>query len=280
MDNTERRRIWLCADDYGISPSVNTAIRDLVARGRINATSVMVVAPSFHRSEAKALDILNTGETRVAIGLHATFTAPFSPLTSQFKPLREGRFLPLLRLGTRAFLHRLDVVALVEEVGAQLRRFIDVFGRPPAFIDGHQHAHLFPQIRQAVLEVAARKAPAAWVRQCGSPFRPTERLGDRKGLVLDLLSRTFRRRADALGVVTNPAFSGAYEFVDRAVFAELFPHFLDRLPDKGVVMCHPGFVDAELRRLDPLTTLREQEYAYFAGDAFPDVLASRGFALA
>ncbi len=23
------RRIWLCADDYGIAPGVNTAIRDL-----------------------------------------------------------------------------------------------------------------------------------------------------------------------------------------------------------------------------------------------------------
>ena len=38
------------------------AIRDLVVRGRINATSVMVVAPSFQRPEAAALDSLNTGE--------------------------------------------------------------------------------------------------------------------------------------------------------------------------------------------------------------------------
>ena len=50
------RRIWLCADDYGISPAVNAAIRDLIGAGRINATSVMVVAPSFHRSEAVALN--------------------------------------------------------------------------------------------------------------------------------------------------------------------------------------------------------------------------------
>ena len=49
------RRIWLCADDYGIAPGVNAAIRDLVARGRLNATSVMVVAPSFSRAEADAL---------------------------------------------------------------------------------------------------------------------------------------------------------------------------------------------------------------------------------
>jgi hypothetical protein len=44
-------------------------------------------------------------------------------------------------------------------------------------------------------------------------------------------------------------------------------------------MCHPGTVDAELRRLDPLTTLREKEYAYFAGETFPKLLASQGITL-
>ena len=48
----------LCADDYGISPGVNEAIRDLIARGRINATSVMVVAPVSHPTEATALTAL------------------------------------------------------------------------------------------------------------------------------------------------------------------------------------------------------------------------------
>jgi predicted glycoside hydrolase/deacetylase ChbG (UPF0249 family) len=45
-------------------------------------------------------------------------------------------------------------------------------------------------------------------------------------------------------------------------------------------MCHPGFVDAELQRLDPLTTLREKEYAYLAGDRFPELLAAHGMTLA
>ena len=44
-DAAPPRRIWLCADDYGISPGVNRAIRDLIERGRLNATSVMVVGP-------------------------------------------------------------------------------------------------------------------------------------------------------------------------------------------------------------------------------------------
>jgi len=273
-------RFWLCADDYGISPSVSLAIRDLAARGRINATSVMVLAPSFHRAEANALDVLNTNGPRVSIGLHLTLTAPFRPLSQAFKPTRDGAFLPLMKMGIEAFLRRLDLAALVEEIATQLRQFVDLFGRAPAFIDGHQHVHLFPQVRDAVLKVAQENAPSAWLRQSGSASSLLEIIRNRKGLPLDLMSRTFRRRAAAAGVKTNPGFAGAYEFRDDVDFASLFRRFLDRLPDGSVVMCHPGFVDAELRKLDPLTVLREREYAFFCSDAFPGALAAHGLVLA
>jgi hypothetical protein len=158
--------------------------------------------------------------------------------------------------------------------------FEQIFGRPPDFIDGHQHVQLFPQIRDALLTVAKARAPDAWLRQCGSVRAAREQTSNRKGLLLDLMSRRFRRRAKARGLRTNPAFAGTYDFEDTANFAELFPQFLDRLPDGSVVMCHPGFVDAELRRLDPLTTLREKEYAFLASDAFPALLAAQSVALA
>jgi predicted glycoside hydrolase/deacetylase ChbG (UPF0249 family) len=274
------KRIWLCADDYGISPSVNAAIRDLVVRGRINATSVMVLAPSFHRSEARALDSLNASERRVAIGLHVTLTAPFRPLSKGFKPTRDGTFVSLEALLVRASLRSLSTEAFADEVGDQVHAFVKHFDRAPDFIDGHQHVQLFPQIRDAVLAVAKRDAPQAWVRQCGRVAPLSRKIGDRKGLLLDVLSRRFRRRAAVLGVPTNPAFAGTYDFREEANFAATFPHFLERLPDGGVVMCHPGFVDGELQKLDPLTTLREQEYAFFADEAFPGLLARHGVALA
>jgi len=44
-------------------------------------------------------------------------------------------------------------------------------------------------------------------------------------------------------------------------------------------MCHPGHVDAELARLDPLTTLREREYDYFCSDAFPTTLKTHELSL-
>ena len=274
------RRIWLCADDYGISPSVNTAIRDLVVRGRLNATSILIVAPSFNRSEAIFLNDLNFPTSRVAIGLHVALTAPFRPLSRRFTALRDGAFMPLAATAQYAIMRRFKLDELVDETGSQLNNFLSIFGRPPDFVDGHHHVHLLPPVSDALLEVTKKIAPNAWVRQCGRVVPFAARFSDRKGLLLDRLSYRFRRRAARLRLRTNPAFAGTYDLLDDdANFPALFPHFLDRLPEGGVVMCHPGFIDAELQRLDPVTTLREREYAFLAGDSFPAVLTSLGVAL-
>ncbi len=275
------RSIWLCADDYGISPAVNIAIRDLVVRGRLNATSALVVAPSCHRFETMALDALNRGEPRIAIGLHVALTAPFRPSSAGFEHLTDGRFMSLGHTVAHAFLRRFDPDALAREVAAQLSAFLQLFGRPPDYIDGHHHVHLLPQVRDAVLQVAKEQVPDAWLRQCGRAGGGfAGRLGDYKAFFLDGLSGSFRRRAAAEGLRTNPGFAGAYAFAEDADFAALFPRFLDGLPDGGVVMCHPGFVDAQLCSLDPLTTLREREYAYLAGEMFAAALAARDVVLA
>jgi predicted glycoside hydrolase/deacetylase ChbG (UPF0249 family) len=276
------RPIWLCADDYGISPAVSKAIRDLVMRGRINATSVMVAAPSLHRSEAASLSVLNAGSRRVAIGLHVTLTGPFQPMSAGFRPTRGRSFLSIERMFVRGAVRGLDRRRLAVEIASQLDAFIALFGQAPDFIDGHQHVHLFPQVRDALLAVVRQTAAQAWVRQCGRVAAHRPRFADRKAVVLDLLSRRFRAEADRLGVPTNPAFAGAYDFSASSLpaFSELFRGFLKELPANSVVMCHPGFVDAELTRLDRLTAQREREYAFLAADEFPAMLRAYGLALA
>jgi len=275
-----QRRIWLCADDYGVSPAVNAAIRDLVLGGRINASSVMVVAPSLTRSEARSLAMLNAGGRRVAIGLHLTLTAPYQPLTRNFAPRQDDAFPPRNDLVRAALLRRLDEGEIDAEVKAQVAAFAAAFGQAPDFIDGHLHVHLLPQVRDAVLAAATEAGPQVWVRQCGSTAGLLQQLSDPKGILLDWLSRGFRRRAGAAGVPTNSAFAGTYTYGADADFAALFPQFLVAMPDAGLIMCHPGRVDAELERLEPLTALREREYDYLAGEAFPRVLAEHGVALA
>ncbi len=275
MTEAKLRRIWLCADDYGISPAVSAAIRDLVVRARINATSVMVTAPTFSHAEATALR--EAAGDNAAIGLHLTLTGPFRPHGHGFAPLRHGAFLPLASMARRALSRSLAPALLDVEIAGQFAAFRAAFGRAPDYVDGHQHIHVFPQISEALLRVTKHAAPQAWLRQCGRARRKTL---EPKGLILDGLSRRFRRLAAEHGLRTNPAFAGTYAFRTRADYAKLFAGFLDGLPDGGVVMCHPGKVDAELTRLDPLTTLREREYAFFLGEDFPRLLAARGVALA
>jgi predicted glycoside hydrolase/deacetylase ChbG (UPF0249 family) len=270
------RRIIICADDYGISPAVNAAIRDLIAHGRINATSAMVAAPSFDRNEAAKLQ--DVAAKRAAVGLHVTLTGPFAPLSQDFEPLHDGAFLSLATTLRRAHLRSLRPKLLIAEISRQFEAFAAAFGRPPDFVDGHHHVHLFPQIRNAVLRATKDSAPDAWVRQCGQ-LSALRRLTDHKALLLDGLSRRFRRLAADHGLRTNPAFAGTYTFRSDAAYARLFATFLDRLPDGGVIMCHPGKVDAELERLDHVTNSRELEYAFFEGDAFPRLLAERSVRL-
>src|SRR3954470_6870104 len=213
------RRIWLCADDYGLSPGVNRAIRELIARGRLNATSVMVVGPAAGRDEIEGLVDAAATHPGCAIGLHATLSSPFHPLTMHFRPLDGGlfpRFAKLLRAG---LLRRLDPEIIRAEVSAQLAAFAEKFGRAPDFVDGHQHVQLFPQVRDSFLAAVKQAAPDAWVRQGGRAQPLARRLRSPKALLLDILSVQFRDRAARANIAFNPAFAGAYDFSKRSDFA-------------------------------------------------------------
>jgi predicted glycoside hydrolase/deacetylase ChbG (UPF0249 family) len=277
------RRIWLCADDYGISPGVNRGIRELIERRRINATSVMVTGPAVGRDDIDALKSAVATNPHCAIGLHAVLTAPFHPLTMHFKPLDGGLFLPLAKMLRTSLLARLDREIIQAEFVAQISAFVALMGRAPDYVDGHQHVQVFPQVRDAFLAAVKSHAPNAWVRQCGrnQPLLQglVKGLGTPKALVLDVLSRQFRRKAVRAGIAFNPGFAGAYDFTTQPEFGALMQSFLEGLPDGGLVMCHPGFVDDVLVSLDPLTDQREREYAYLAGDDFPALLARNRVAL-
>ncbi|GAC1505347.1 MAG: ChbG/HpnK family deacetylase [Bradyrhizobium sp.] len=279
-DAATPRRIWLCADDYGLSPGVNRAIRDLIERGRLNATSVMVVGPAIGREEIGALQTAATDSRRCAVGLHVTLTAPFRPLTMHFQPTDGGMFLPFPKLLRAGLLARLDAEIIEAELLVQLSAFREMFGRAPDFVDGHQHVQLFPGVRDAFLSAVKQAAPNAWVRQGGRNQPLARRLGSPKALLLDLLSAQFRRRASRAKIAFNPAFAGAYDFSRQADFSALMQDFLDGLPEGGLIMCHPGFVDEILVSLDPLTTQREHEHAFLGGEHFPRLLAANDVALA
>jgi predicted glycoside hydrolase/deacetylase ChbG (UPF0249 family) len=183
-------------------------------------------------------------------------------------------FLPLARKLRASLLMRYDREIVRAEIAAQLSAFKEAFGHPPAYVDGHQHVQLFPQLRDAFLSAVKHAAPKAWVRQCGRSLPFGRRLGEPKALLLDSLSVQFRARAKQTGLTFNPGFAGAYDFTRQPDFGQQMQSFLDDLPNGGLIMCHPGFVDQALIALDPLTDQREREHAYLASDAFLALLAA------
>lgn len=279
MSGALPRKITLCADDYGMSPGVNRGICELIARQRLNATSVMVVGPAITRDDVTALQGAVALNRDCVIGLHVTLTAPFHPLTMHYRPLLDGLFLPLGKMLRAGALRRLDPEMIEGEVSAQIAKFTTLFGHAPAYVDGHQHVQTFPQVRDPFLRAVKRGAPDAWVRQSGRVHPLSKRLDAPKALLLDTLSGTFRKRAGKLGMVFNPGFAGAYDFTKAPDFGALMARFLDGLPDGGLVMCHPGYVDDVLIDLDPFTDQREREYAYLASDAFVQLLDEKNVTL-
>ncbi len=272
------KRIVVCADDYNIAPGVSKAIRDLVAKGRLNATSVMTLFPGLEE-EARALNA-TAAPTPLQIGLHLTLSGGFTPLAALPIPAPGGKLPDMMTLLSPLSYFRVSGEAIAREIEAQLDAFERAFGRPPDFVDGHQHCQLMFGVQKPFLETVAKRAPHAWVRQCAPAQKRMLLSADNKTRVIGALSLNFVRRAKKLGIRVNPSFSGAYDYAGNGKFGELLPRFLHELTDGGVMMCHPGFVDDVLRSRDLLQRRREEEHAVLESEAFHAAMKNAGAALA
>jgi len=251
-------RIILCADDYAMTEGVSAGIEELIAAGRLSATSALVTSghwPSHARR-------LAPWRPSIAIGLHFNLTLG-TPLGAMPHLAPAGTFPTLGALTRTALLGRLDAAEIAAEFTRQLDRFEDELGFSPDIVDGHQHVHTLPQVRRAVVSVLARRYPMAkpMLRDpADSPVAIAARgAAVPKALGLAALSAGFGARARALGFVTNKGFSGVSPFDERVPYGEEFRRFLLRPGPLHLVMCHPGYPDAELARIDNLVARRRTE---------------------
>jgi chitin disaccharide deacetylase len=168
-------RVCVTADDYGLSPAGNAATEELVARGVLSAVSVMV-------HEGALLDrVTALARTGVAVGLHLVLTRE-RPVSDALHgtPLvdGEGRLPPDWRALFVGLARRPWLLARVRtEAQAQLARFSSL-GVPLAFVNGHEHVHVWPLLWPIAAALAA-SVPGAGVRTA----RDQGYLGPRQALV-------------------------------------------------------------------------------------------------
>lgn len=270
--------VALCADDYGLSYGVSAGILEALDAGRITAVSALVNGP---RWPAMGLELVRRGRD-ADIGLHFNLTLG-RPLSSMPKFAPNGEFPPLSQVVRMAYGKRLPMDEIRAEIDRQFDRFEAVLDRPPDHVDGHQHIHVLPGIRTALLDAMAarRLGGRVWVRDAGDGVHRILARGAnaRKALSALSLASGFCREARGRGFSVNDGFAGFSDFHPSFDYARIFQTYLRAPGRRHLIMCHPGHVDEDLKKLDPVTITREQELAFLLSSKLPEMLERRGLRL-
>ncbi|MEJ6023288.1 ChbG/HpnK family deacetylase [Ramlibacter sp. PS4R-6] len=255
-------RIAICIDDYGLHPAVDEAILALVGRGRVSATSCLVGGPAWTQDAPRLKQAFDAG--RVDAGLHLDLTE--DPLDATLrKPVGAWMRDSLLRT--------LDRKRVRAELVAQLDRFEATMGRAPAHVDGHQHIHQFPVVRDIVIEELERRYAGGhrpWLRSIRGAARWRF-----KGMVIETMGAlawvTSGRRTR---LPQNRSLLGVYDFrggADR--YRRLLADWMAHARDGDLLMAHvaTGIVPG-----DEIAQPRVVEWEVFSQDGFDEVLRGAG----
>ena len=265
-----QRRLAVCVDDYGSAPGIASAVETLAAQGRVQAVSCLVTGPGWKRDAPRLARLA----PHVEAGLHLDLTegGPVSPALARAWPERPR----LAQLLVRAHLRSVPLAALRDEIAAQLDAFMALMGAPPRFVDGHQHVHHLPGVRELVLEAIERVRPRPAVRNTGRVLGPHH--GFKRAVIALSGGRALRAELARRGFAHNAALTGVYDFA-ATDYGALVRDWLDDVPAVGALLfCHPGDA-AGLDAADPLVSARPRELGYLAGGAFARDLEAAGVAL-
>lgn len=245
------------ADDYAMDACVDAAILKLAADGVVTAASAMVLSPSWPEAAEPLAD------APLSRGLHLDFTSPFA-----------GDIFPqqtITGLTIRTHSGVLDRKLLRKEIGRQLSLFEIRMKALPDFVDGHQHCHLLPFVREALLDALAERygadARRISLRNCASRRW--------RGLKAAIIARTGAFRLEELarerGHPMNTDFAGVYDFNEDADFEAFWADWLAGLRgDTPLVMCHVaerGDHDGN----DPIRGARYLEYDWLGSAKFKEL---------
>ena len=234
-------RLILCADDFALTREISTTIAALARKACLNAVSCMAAMPNW-ADDARMLEGIEEVECgafgHVQVGLHLVLTSE-RPITRMSCLDQEGKLPGPDRLLLLLLARRIDLAEFALEIDRQFEAFVRARGCPPAFVDAHQHVHVYPGMRQLVIAAVKRHAPDAWVRVPADGISPMlARPFRAKAVGSTLHSLGLRRALGRAGIAANRSFAGHYDF--RGSYADRLPRFLEHGSRAHLVMCHPG----------------------------------------
>jgi predicted glycoside hydrolase/deacetylase ChbG (UPF0249 family) len=265
-----QKKLVIHADDFGLTESITRAIIRSMQEGVVRSTSLLANLPCSPAAleEAKG--------HRLDVGWHVNFTLgkPLSPAREVTSLVdARGNFYPLPCLLRRSFQRKLRGAEILRELQAQWEVF-RAAGVLPTHLDGHQHVHLFPQLREAVREIVLQHAiPFVRLPQEGGIRSPR------------FLTRTFLRSLKGakksfwtFGSLHTLPFYGlslGRQAGELAAWARLLQKIRQDLAE---IMVHPGLLaPGEATYGDDFPGDREKEWQLLMGSDLKNLLQEMNF---
>jgi predicted glycoside hydrolase/deacetylase ChbG (UPF0249 family) len=277
------------ADDLGWTEGVNRGIVETHRKGLVTSTSLLANGCAFESAVTAAR---KNPELGIGVHLNLSDGAPKAP-ADQVRGLLngDGRFEGgpeslLLRIASRS----LPLDEVEREWSEQIQTIVDA-GIEPTHLDGHKHVQMLPGLFEIALKLAKKhKIRAIRVAHEESKLRAALSSGDNQntGVVLKqgvqarglkLLARDAKEMAERVGIATTDYFCGIAQtgVLTRAGVEKL----LTSLPDGTTeMMCHPGYVDEDLRKSDSrLQESRKTELTILTDPGVRKLVATLGIRL-
>ena len=272
---TSEKKVILCADDFGISPSVSKSICALAERKKISATSVMVV----HKDWDIYCRSLVAHKAHLDIGLHFVLTEARPHLSSE-KILslvgEDGEFLGMSQFMRRAWLRQVKGNEVILELAAQYDKFVKNFGFEPDFIDGHHNIHQYPVVGDEVIRFVKEKnlEGRIYIRNTAHQWAAILKGPNiLKTVIISIPGVLFKKKLLSGGLRTNESFGGTYNLNHSGGFErQIKKFFIYAHANNAIVMVHPGKADASLAQRDSFCEGREIEEQVLLQDSFQKFL--------
>lgn len=236
-----KKQLIINADDFGIHPAVNEAVRKAATEGILTSTSLMAGGDAFDEAVEMARSMPSLG-----IGIHLT-------LVGGIKPVLPPSEVPSLTWDNGVFCHdygklivrdlegKISLSEVYAEWDAQIQKIMNT-GLPVTHMDGHQHMHMWPHFYPIARDLAKKyhiscmRVPDEDVlfgMKDGHIIRWAAKNG------LSLLSRMHRPDLKKHHIRTNDHFFGM--LYGGHLSPERFAKFiLQTKPGITEIMCHPS----------------------------------------
>lgn len=245
------RRLIVNADDFGLTPGINQAVITLHRAQALTSTTLMAEAPHFQQAVALALQHPSLGVGCHIVLVDGTPLSPPDTIPTLLAANSTSTFRPTLGSFVRdLFFGRIHAQQIRQEATAQIQH-LQAQGIHVTHVDTHKHTHMFPRVLVPVLQAAQ----ACGVRSIRNPFEPrwslqkTPQASPLRRMEVQLLRRLrkqFLAQVAAHGLQTTDGSLGV--LATGTLDAATLHSILQDLPNgTWELVCHPAYVDAELR---------------------------------